>query len=143
MFIYHIYSNNNKICCVLNNVCGYECSASYESFIWVTSDDSTRTKNYVFQSSVANCEASTSYTMFHYYGNILYKSVNLSDNNANYYSAIDCRPNQKDENNIGISISYSSFSNNSAKTYYCIYLEYYSSSANQYEINMSNIIYKI
>ena len=78
--------------------------------------------------------------------NIQYKSVNLSDNNTNYqFSAISCVPNQKDENNVyGISIFYSSFSNNTVKTYYwCIYFYYDTSNSNedannenQYEINV-------
>ena len=137
--IYSRYGNN-----VLHNVCGTDCQSTNgnEGFALLDGSSSTSidTKNYVNESSIANCVASNYYTMYHYYGNIQYKSVNLSNNNAYSYSAIYCYPNQKDGNGIATSISYSSFSNNTATSYYCIYLDYYSS-ANQYEINMSNIIY--
>ena len=124
--IYSIWGNN-----VLHNVCGNDCqSNNNEGFalIYGSSSSSTYTKNYVIQSSVANCVAKNYYTMVHYYGNILYKSVNLSDNNAEKQcSAIYCWPNQNDDNDVyGISISYSSFSNNTAGTYRYIYVDYYS-----------------
>ena len=116
--IYSEFGNN-----VLHNVCGNDChSDNWESFAAIGGSDSTETntKNYVIQSSVANCEADSDDTMYHAYGHIQYKSVNLSDNIAQYsFSAIECYPNQKDENNdYGISISYSSFSNNTAETFY-------------------------
>ena len=138
-----VFGNN-----VLHNVCGNDCNADNNcGFALIDGYDSTSTytKNYVIQSSVANCVANY-YTMDHFYGNIQYKSVNLSKNNADSYSAIRCRTNQKDENtDYGISISYSSFSNNTASNDYCIYLYYDTSNANanKYEINMSNIIYNI
>ena len=139
--IYSRYGNN-----VLHNVCGTDCqSDNNEGFAVLDGSSSTSidTKNYVNESSIANCKADGSYTMYHLYGNIQYKSVNLSNNNVYYTSAIYCYPNQKDGNGIATSISYSSFSNNTAETYYCIYLYYDISNedANQYEINMTNIIY--
>ena len=126
--------------CVIHEVCGYHCTANSQfSFSDVWQSSGTKDKNYVHDSSVAYCVASNYYTMYHYYGYIEIKSVNLSHNEATRYSALRCYPSSK-QGTYGTSISYSSFADNTA-SYYCIYLWYItSSSANKYEIKNSNII---
>ena len=65
--------------------------------------------------------------------------MNLSQNTAQTTtSAISCAPSQTKTASIGTSITYSSFADNTAKNYYCIYLSY--SNSNAKEINNSNII---
>ena len=114
-----IYSKNGNI--VLDHVCGTNCySAYFEGFSDIYGKSSGKSINYVHDSSVAYCVASNQFTMYHYYGHIDIKSVNLSHNEAARYSALTCWPSSTNENNIGTSISYSSFSNNTASSQRCI-----------------------
>ena len=124
--------------CVIHEVCGYHCTANYESFSLV-SGDSNRDKNYVHDSSVAYCVASNWYTMVHQYGYIEIKSVNLSHNEANQHSALYCAPSSTNGGTYGTSISYLSFADNTASNYYCICLNrvYGYDEANKYEIKNS------
>ena len=130
-----IYNGN----AVFNRICGYKCSSS-NNVCFSTIQGSSRTINTVHDSSVAYCVASSYYTMYHYYGCIDIKSVNLSHNKASSYSALTCRPSSTNGGTYGTNISYSSFSNNTASSQWCIYLRYSNSVAKQYEINNSNII---
>ena len=123
--------------CVIHEVCGYHCTSSYD-FSFSDVYGSPKDKNYVHDSSVAYCVASSWYTMVHNYGYIEIKSVNLSHNQASSYSALDCRPSSK-QGTYGTSISYSSFADNTASNYYCICLNrvYGYDEANKYEIKNS------
>ena len=77
------------------------------------------------------------------YGFINFSTVNLSYNEVKTYdySALYCQSsnpsttNTVNSDDIGTSITYSSFANNTGR-YYCIYLTYLStSSANKYSVN--------
>ena len=132
--------------CVFHNLCGYSCEATSRNCAFSAVNSDSNSINYAVDCSISNCVAlssSSSYgygTMYHYYGNIFIKSVNLSHNNCNYYSAIDCRPNKamsEGSETFGTIISYSSFKNNTAEKYITIYLY---NSAYNHKINNSNII---
>ena len=133
----YVHSSN----CVLHKVCGVSCESSYiSSFSYIGQESSKQTNNTVYDSSVAYCNAVSYYAMYHSFGYIDIKSVNLSHNKAkSSYPALYSQPSSTNGGKYGTSISYSSFSNNSAQNR-CIYFGYKSSSANQYEINYSNII---
>ena len=77
--------------------------------------------------------------MYHQEGYIDIKSVNSSHNEATRYSSLRCRPSSTNGGTYGTTISYSSFSNNTASSY-CIYLWYHLDTANKDEIINSNII---
>ena len=119
----------------MNHVCALECNSSHESsFTRVTNPG--RIINSIHYSSIANCVSKDYYTMRHRYGFIDIESVNLSHNTAISYSAIACYPSlTKCNNNIGTSIRYSSFSDNIASNYKCIYMASYAS-----QIESTNII---
>ena len=108
--------NVNPSNSVLKSICCYNChSSNYEGGcnIYGPNSNSNNIINYVHDSSVAYCVASSYYTMVHEYGYIEIKSVNLSHNQANQYSALDCAPSSK-QGTYGTSISYSSFADNTA-----------------------------
>ena len=74
--------------------------------------------------------------MYHLYGYIDIKSVNLSHNTAIInYSPLTCYSSPTNGETYGTSISYSSFADNTASNFYCIYLNNYPS-----QIESSNII---
>ena len=76
-----------------------------------------------------------------YYGFINISTVNLSFNEVtNSHSAFYCYPKQINSDDIGTSITYSSFADNTASSQYCIYLDYADYSAKYYSVNNSNII---
>ena len=123
----------------MNHVCAIECKSSHRSSFTYAIGSTSRTVNSIHHSSIAYCFAENSYTMYHSYGYIDIRSVNLSHNTATQYSALVCQPSSI-KDNIGTSISYSSFADNNATSQYCIYLNYNSDSADEYKISNSNII---
>ena len=126
--------------CVINKVCGYQCSAIYESFCDIYQSSETKEKNFVHESSIASCNASLQYTMHHDKGYIEAVSLNLSHNQAKSHSAFACVPSlTSDTNTYGTIITYSSFTNNNATNQYCLYFSFYNS-ANNFLINNSNIL---
>ena len=108
--------------CIIAFVCSqYGYAGTNDAFCSFTNDEKTRTINSVFDSSVSHCEASSSYIMVHNHGYVYIKSLNLSNNNANYYSALICNPNKNnEETSHGNDIIYSSISNNTATIQYCV-----------------------
>ena len=125
----------------MNYVCAIECKAYIRSsFTFVT--NSGRTVNSIHHSSIAYCFAKDLYTMFHWCGYIDIQSVNISHNTASSYSALDCAPDKPNENDIGTSISYSSFADNNVTFSMCIDLNYAvsHSEASTYKISNSNIL---
>ena len=74
---------------VLNNICGTSCQCTGGNCGFCCNyGNGPDNKNYVHDSSVAYCVASSSYTMYHSRGYIDIKSVNLSHNEASSYSAL-------------------------------------------------------
>ena len=112
--------------CVIHEVCGIECHAYRYSFSDVWAQSSTENINYVHDSSVAYCNSEDEDINYHLYGYINIKSFNSSHNTATRYSSLRCFSGTK-KDNIGNSISYSSFVDNNATQYYCIYLSNYAS----------------
>ena len=129
--------------CVMNRICGYKCKATQLRCSFCCNIENNCDKNYALDCSISNCEAKSQYTMFHQYGHIIIKSVNLSSNTCNACSAIQCLPNKviPNEEDLGTVISYSSFAHNIAKSNNCIVLSYSDAQANHYKINNTNIIY--
>ena len=93
--------------------------------------------NCIHHSSVAYCDARGYHIMYHSYGFIDIRSLNLSHNTANSYYLLYCYSYQTNNDNIGYNITHSSFANNTADQY-CIYLN--DNSPDENWINNSNII---
>ena len=124
---------------VLKSICCYDCfSMNYEGAcnIDAVNGNSSNIKNYAHDSSAAHCTADE-FIMYFRYGYIDITSVNISHNEVNYDSALDCEPSSA-KDNIGTSVSFSSFSNNTATLLYSIYFD--STPAKTYELKNSNII---
>ena len=105
--------------CVLSSVCGVQCNTGDWNdgqfcYVIVSSGDSN--KNHIIDSSVTLTKQTNAYaTLDHWYGNVSCKGVNVSNNEVRqvsgiyiYYPSIS-------------SISFSSFRNNKATSYRCIY----------------------
>ena len=136
--LYIIYSDF-----ALNHVCAIKCNSS-NSYSFTYVDYSGRAVNSIHQSSIANCFSKHDYTLYHAHGKIDIKSVNLSHNKVNRYSALTCVPSSTKNNDdkIGTNIRYSSFADNIASLSICIYLNYISGSDDAVEhlIRNTNII---
>jgi hypothetical protein len=139
------FSNANNGQCVLNEVCGYDCcstytsSSSFSQFAWMEVQNTALSKNYVNHSSISYCvnEITRSHRTLHLYrGNNICKSVNISMNKCNYQPGILCDPFDS-SNSVICSFTYSSFVDNIADGYTCIYL--YATGA-KYEIKSCNIL---
>ena len=118
---------------VLNKICGYQCKANnHDAFCSIAGGVGSRKKNFIFDSSISHCETKISYTMYHAYGFIHFKSVNLSHNKANQCAAIYSSPNI----NYGTEVSYCSFGNNTAENYCIIFKK----DNCKHEVTHSNII---
>ena len=137
-----IYFSNSGSQCVLYEVCGYDCSTTtyfdYQ-FACIYVNNSASIKNYFNYSSISRCVNEVSgayYTLYLYYGQILCPSVNMSMNKNYGYSGISCYP-SVDSNSVTCSFTYSTFADNHAITYTCIYLS--PTNANK-EIKYCNII---
>ena len=121
----YLWSSNSASGCVLNFVCGVKCNAGSG---WSDQFDyirlySSNSYNYVLQSSFADCinTGSGSFTLDHLYGNILCRSVNLTNNVCSQVSAIYCYIQSSERTS---KIEFSSFNNNTAKTSRCLYFVY-------------------
>jgi hypothetical protein len=135
------FSNTNDGQCVLHEVCGYACGTegSYGLFAYIQVNDSILCKNHINYSSVARCtfEVSNSYRTLHLYnGKICCPSVNISMNKCYYRSGLLLWPSYE-SNTVTCSLLYSTFADNTATNYNCIY--FWRSSA-EYEIKYCNII---
>jgi hypothetical protein len=136
-----IYFSNNGGQCVLYEVCGYDCSTPSNNgfqFAYIGVNNAVSSKNYINYSSISRCvnEASGSWYILNLYnGNVCCPSVNISMNKC-YGQLIYCYP-LSDSNSVTCSFSYSSFTDNIATSYTCIWL--YKSGA-KYEIKSCNIL---
>jgi hypothetical protein len=135
-----IYFYNSDGQCVLHEVCGYDCcttnSNSYQ-FGYTRVNSGTYSKNYVNYSSITRCineNSDTYYTMYLNCGKICFPSANISLNKC-YYRTILCSP-SSDSNSFACSFTYSSFTDNIATGYICIFfnLPY------KYEFKCCNIL---
>ena len=127
--------------CILAYVCGQNCTSSTNDGFCSVSTDTSIKINSVFDSSVSHCEAVASYTMVHQQGHVYIKSVNISHNKVNSYSALSCGPNKNnEETNHGSDVLYCSFSNNTATSKFCIIFDSVYNSSCTHEIKNCNII---
>jgi hypothetical protein len=119
-----IYFSNGNGQCVLYGICGYDCttSNSYNShFAYIYVYNSVSSKNYVNYSSISRSENLNAwYTLQLYYGNIRCPSVNMSMNKY-YGRSIYCYP-YPDSYSVTCSLTYSSFVDNYAAQYTCVFL---------------------
>jgi hypothetical protein len=130
---------------VLYKVCGYDCYSTYTSSssvgmfsrVYVKNDASS--KNYVNYSSFSGCSIDNSkshYALCQQYGIHFYASVNSSLNKCYYTPGICCNP-YGDSNYVTCSLSFSSFTDNNATGYTCIY---FATTNAKYEIKSCNIL---
>jgi hypothetical protein len=138
-----IYFQNGGGQSVLYEVCAYECCTTGGSygyqFAYIQVGNVASNKNYVNYSSISRCvnENSNSYhTLGLCYGKTFCPSVNISLNKCGRYSAIACWP-TADSNYVTGSLTYSSFTDNNAVTYNCIWLN---SGGAKSEIKSCNIL---
>jgi hypothetical protein len=129
--------------CVLNKVCGYDCYSIYSSssgqFAWIYVNNTAPFKNHVNYSSISRCVNEKSnhyYSLCLQYGIIYCPSLNISMNKCNYYTGICCYP-FIDSNSVTCSLSYSTFADNNAFGYGCIY---FCRGEAKYEIKSCNIL---
>jgi hypothetical protein len=110
---------------VLYEVCCYDCSSNNRGlFARIDVNNAASSKNYFNYSSISCCvnENSNSQQILRLiYGKIYCPSVNISQNKCVYISNICCDP-FSDSNSVICSLSYSSFTDNIANEYICIYL---------------------
>ena len=120
-------------------LCGqYGHAGEYDSFSTVT-NGKERTINSIFDSSVSHCFTEGSQTMYHEYGYVYVKSLNISHNKAKELSSFYAAPN-KNETIYGSFISYSSFSNNTSESFCLRTNNQFSSEPCIHKIKHSNII---
>jgi hypothetical protein len=139
-----IYFSNGNGQCVLHEICGYDCYATYAShtyyqFGYIGVNDADSSKNYVNYSSIVRCVngRSDSYYMLGLQsGKICCPSVNVSMNKCQLFVGITCWP-FKDSNYVTCSLTYSTFSDNIAYGDKCIYLE---KTGAKFEIKSCNIL---
>ena len=127
---------------VLYKVCGYDCyttnSSPYHQFAYIQVSDAASNKNDVNYSSIVRCVTGTS-SSWHLiclcYGKICSPSVNISLNKCSG-QLIYFLP-TVDSSSVTCSFSYSSFADNNAINYCCLYL---SMTGSNYEIKSCNIL---
>jgi hypothetical protein len=134
------FSNTNNGRCVLYKVCGNGCSSTSTGIftrIIINSDASN--SNHVNYTSITRCVSDASgsqCTLYIYYGKIYVPSVNISMNKCYYHSGIIYTP-FVDSSSITSSLSYSTFADNSALQYACIWCN---REGAKYEIKCCNIL---
>jgi hypothetical protein len=127
---------------VLHTVCGYDCYSTNTypcfQFAYIEVNFADLSKNYFNYSSVTRCvyASNAKQVLRLLNGKIYCPSINLSMNRVKYYSAISCGP-SSDSSSATCSISYSSFTDNTASEYTCI--ELYTTGA-KYEMKSCNIL---
>jgi hypothetical protein len=140
--IYFINTNSGQS--VLYEVCGYDCYSTYTStsegqFAYIYAKNAASNMNYVNYSSITRCVIDNSvsrYTLRLDFGKQCCLSVNISMNKCYYRSGICCQP-FSDSNSFICSFSYSTFADNNATGYNCIYLL---NSGSKYKIESCNIL---
>ena len=127
--------------CIVAFVCGQYGYSDHNDGFCSICDDPTRTINSIFDSSISHCEAKNWYIMFHAYGHVYYKSVNLSHNKADYGSAFRFEPNKINEKTKhGSDVLYCSFSNNTSTTQFCVIVSNQHDTSSRHEFKNCNII---
>jgi hypothetical protein len=138
------FENTNSGESVLREVCGYNCYTTYtnlphDQFACICIKNIASSKNYFNYSSISRCvneRSDSRHTMRFYNGKICCPSVNLSMNKCQYYSGIFCSP-FKDSSSVTCSVSYSSFTDNSAPGYICLC---FTNSGSKYEMKSCNVL---
>ena len=128
--------------CVLVNICVYNCSAISGSYQFANIEvyNGNLIKNEILESSISYCKnANYPDVLFTEYGKIIIDAVNFSLNEARQFSACSSLPCYTGDNQLLSTISYSSFSNNSASGSCCVFLSNYRSTIN-HKIISCNII---
>jgi hypothetical protein len=131
--------------CILSKICGFNCSLTYSGtstswgpFAFTYIKSGATYKNHVNDSSFAHSLKEGLYpreVLCLYYSNILCPSVNITNNECCYYTALYCYPTASPE---ACCISYSTIVNNTANGgYSCIFL---SSSSSTQLIDKCNIL---
>jgi hypothetical protein len=123
-----IYFENSGGQCVLYEVCGYDCcstyaSTSYYQFAYICVKNDVSSKNYVNYSSIVRCVNMVSdsfYTLNLRCGKICCPSVNISMNKCQSHSGIYFYSSVY-SNSITSSFSYTTFADNTANGYNCIF----------------------
>jgi hypothetical protein len=141
--IYFYNSNNGQ--CVLNEVCGYDCCSTYSGsgdsigqFAFLRVYNLASSKNYVSYSSFVHCvneKTNSYYTLDIVCGKSYCPSINMSMNKC-FSRIILCNP-YGDPNSVTCSLSYSTFANNIATGYTCIWLNIEGA---KFEIKSCNIL---
>ena len=128
--------------CIIAFTCGYNTKAKTHDGFCSICNDSNRLTNSVFDSSVSQCEAGKFNIMYHQYGNITIKSLNVSHNYAEERSAPCCEPSKiLLETKHGCDIIYCSFANNTSTSQFCVLVSnFYGPSDITFEIKNCNIV---
>jgi hypothetical protein len=135
------FSNSGSGECVLYKVCANDCcstSGSDEQFANILVKNVDTSKNYINYSSIVRCvnENSGSWrTLYLWNGKIFCPSVNISMNKCGHRSGFSCSP-FPDSNSVTCLFSYSSFTDNIALSYICIY----TNENAKYEMKCCNIL---
>ena len=143
--IYFYNTNNGE--CVISRTCAFDCSSTCSSdsggqFAYIeTKKDAATCKNEVNETTITGIKKQASayphYALRLQYSNIICSSVNITNNECCYYTALYCCPNY-DASAFTCCIIYTSIVNNSANGGWgCIYL---GSSVSRQLISTSNII---
>ena len=133
------YSNGGAIFfgnegeCVLDSLCSYYCTTNAGrpsgQFCWIVVSSDSKTKNEIFDSSIIASKKQAWITMYYQKGNFSCKRINVSNNEIDCHSGIVI-------SNPSISLtSFSTFNNNSASGYNCIWC-----SSITHQITHSNMI---
>ena len=126
---------------IIAYVCGQYCKSGNNDAFSSVSLDKTIQYNFILDSSISHCETSATIITYHDYGFVHIKSTNYSHNSAREKSAIESKPNKAgEEPNVANLIDFSTFSNNTAKTQYCIQLTDINYNTAKQFIRYSNII---
>jgi hypothetical protein len=136
------FDNSNNGQCVLYGLCFNDCcttSNNNPQVVFIVVNNSAMSKSFVNYSSITRCvnEISSSYyTLYHRYGKICCPSINISMNKIDCRTGFYCNP-FSDMNSVTCSLTFSSFADNIATAYTCIY---FSNSGAKYEIKSCNIL---
>jgi hypothetical protein len=134
------FSNSGGGQSVLHEVCAYDCCSNMHClFARIEVSDTASSKNYFNYSSISRCVSTISgsnYPLCLWYGKVCCPSVNISMNKCYYRSGIYCYP-SIDSNSVVCSFTYSSFADNTAIGYTCIFIWM---EGQKYEIKSCNIL---
>jgi hypothetical protein len=135
------FTNTNSGECVLYKVCGNDCCSTTTNiqFADINVKNTASSKNYINYTSIVRCvkEKSDSWCVLYLRrGKICCPSVNMSMNKCAVQTVISCDP-FTDSNSVTCSLSYSSFTDNIATQYRCIYTN---NDYAKYEMKCCNVL---